>query len=145
MELELAEYYKADVLLELLNAHTVPGLEFLSVQLVPETGKIVRSQVVAVDYEIAVPTELQEETLRQVKSLMDQSTFMVQRSRQSGELDLRLFLEHLELIDGQLCFRLKVTPQANPGPRDVLTAIGLEYIETLPGSYLVRTKVCSVP
>ena len=145
MELELADYYTADELLELLNAHTVPGLEFLSVQLVPETGKIVRSQVVAVDYQIAVPIELQDETLRKVKWLMDQSTFMVERPRRSGTLDLRLFVEHLELIDGQLCFRLKVTPQANPGPRDVLTALGLEDIETLPGSCLVRTKVCAVP
>ncbi|MGD9125792.1 MAG: TIGR03936 family radical SAM-associated protein [Planctomycetia bacterium] len=145
MELELAERYTAEHLIELLNAHTVPGLKFLSVQIMPETDKIVRSQVNAVDYQIEVSSERHEETLRKVKWLMDQSAYEIERPRRSGTLDLRHYLEHLELIDGKLCFRLKVTRQANPGPRDVLTAIGLEDIETRPGSCLVRTKVHAVP
>ena len=145
MELELAERYSAEELIELLNAHIVPGLEFLSVQIMPETGKIVRSQVNAVDYQIAIPSERQEEALQKVKWLMDQSTLMVERPRHSGTLDLRPYLEYLEFSNGQLYFRMKVTRQANPGPRDVLTAIGLEDIETRPGSCLVRTKVHAVP
>lgn len=141
MELELAETYPAEELLERLRVHTLPGLEFSTVTILPPTSP--KAQVRSVAYEVLVPPSRQAGLAERIQRLLDSPEQVIQRPGRRP-LEAGRFVERVALQDGVLAMRLRVGPQGSPGPRDVLAALGLADLER-QGSCLVRTAVELVP
>lgn len=138
MELALAESYTAEELLQRLQQHTLPGLEFQSVEILPPKAN--KAQVRSVTYQVPIPAERRLEAADRVARLMASPSCPIQRSSQNAPVDLRRFLQQLTLRDGVLRMRLLTSRHRSPGPRDVLAALGLAELEQL-GVHLTRTTV----
>lgn len=138
MELELAQVYDAGPLSERLAAHTVPGLEFRSVEVLqPHAPK---ARVESATYQVTIPQERVDEATEQASRLMAASTCPIQRPRNDRTVDLRPLIEELTVDDGVLSMELAADPQAGAQARDVLGALGLADIER-EGVRLTRTEV----
>jgi radical SAM-linked protein len=138
MELELSEPYTAEEVHQLLEKHSIPGLRFVSVDVLPQgTAK---AQVARAVYQVSVPTERQGETSERVDRLLSEPTHPIHRPKRAEPLDLKSALEALQLADGSLRMRLRVDRDGSVGPRDVLGALGLDDLER-EGCYLTRTQV----
>jgi len=140
MEIELAEALTAETVLERLTACRVRGLDFRRVEILPRQAGGKKARVSRVTYEIDVPREREDEIARRVAELLARRRFPIQRPGRSQSIDLLEFLEELKLFEGTLLMTLRVTQQANPGPRDVLRGLGLDELERR-GACLRRTKV----
>ena len=137
MELELADEYDDTGLLDRLSAATVPGLEFLRVEHVPQGVK--KAQVRSSSYEMKIPSPRIRQAEMQAGQLLASESFPVKR-RGGKTVDSRRCLEHLEIDSGTLRMRLAVLPEGGGSPRDVLMALGLQDLEQ-EGCYLTRTEV----
>jgi radical SAM-linked protein len=138
MELELADDSGDAELLDRLSAATVPGLEFLHVEHVPEGVK--KAQLRSSSYEMEIPPNRVRQAETQVRELIAAESFPVERPRGGKTVDPCRCLEHLEIDSGTLRMRLAVLSQGGASPRDVLTALGLQDLEW-EGCYLTRTQV----
>lgn len=137
MDLELAEPWSAAEVLTALRAQQTPGLTFTSVALVPAGGK--RPQAARVTYETPLPAERQPDVARRIPEFLSASTYVVRRQNDKP-VDLRPYVETLEVDGPVLRMRLKVTPQGAARPREALAALGLDDLER-QGLMIVRTKV----
>ncbi len=140
MELELTERLDAETIRDRLEKQTVPGLSFRSVELLSEKGKRRSAGVQRVRYEIPIPPERASEIDASVQQLLACDTYTVTRPKRSTSIDLMAFLERLSREGDRLSITFRVTPQANPGPRDVLAALELDDLES-QGYGLIRTAV----
>lgn len=138
MELELADDSGDAELLDRLSAATVPGLEFLRVEHIPEGVK--KAQLRSSSYEMEIPPSRVRQAETQVSELNAAESFPVERPRGGKTVDPCRCLEHLEIDSGTLRMRLAVLPQGGASPRDVLIALGLQDLER-EGCYLTRTQV----
>jgi len=138
MELELAESYTADELLERLAGHAIPGLTFRSVELLPPGTR--KATVKSVRYQVPVPAERRARLADGTARLLAASSWPVERAGDRGPIDVRPFLLELTLREGVLAMRLSIGRGASAGPRDVLRALGMESLEW-EGVYLTRTMV----
>jgi radical SAM-linked protein len=137
MELELAEPCTAEELNQRLARHTLPGLRFSSVQLLPPGAK--KAQVRSFCYQIPVPRERRAETAQRLGRVLAATDYPIPRVGKSTTVDLRPSLEELILHDGLLKMRLRYS-EGGPGPRDVLAALNLADLEQ-QGTWLTRTQV----
>ena len=127
MELELCEERTGAEVLDRLRAHTLAGLEFHAVDVLPAGSK--KAQVQWADYEAVVPAELQQVAEAGVAHLMAQTSYIVKRPRKQREFDLRPGLRRLELTGATLRMRLDChEAEASPSPREVLAAVGLDAL-----------------
>lgn len=140
MEIELAEPCASDELQSRLSAHTVPGLAFQVVEVLPWGTPRRKPRVGSVTYEISIPAERRAETTERIAALCDRRSYPIQRPNRDEPIDLCEFLDALSLDHGVLSMRLRVTRQAGPAPRDVLAALGLADLER-QGVCLARTAV----
>jgi radical SAM-linked protein len=138
MELELAQVYDAESLIERLAAHTVPGLEFRSVEVLPPNAA--KARVESAAYQVSIPPQRVAEASEQASRLLAASTCPIQRPRNNRTVDLRPLIEGLAVHDGVLSMRLAADPQAGAQARDVLKALRLEDLER-EGMRLTRTEV----
>lgn len=138
MELELAENCDDADLLDRLEATTVPGLEFLRVETLPEGSK--KCQIRCSSYEMEIPPQHRRQAETRVGELIAAESCPVTRLRGGKTVDPCRSLEHLEIDSDTLRMRLAVLPQGGASPRDVLTALGLQDLEQ-EGCYLTRTEV----
>jgi radical SAM-linked protein len=127
MEVEMAQPYAADDLLARLGRASVPGLSFRSVDVLPPGVK--KAQVCSVTYQVPIPVADRAGVVDRAERLMVSAHWPVRRRNRRAPVDLRRFLEALDLAGGLLSMRLRVTHEANPGPRDVLAALGLADLE----------------
>jgi len=144
MELELAQASTAEELLPRLSARAVPGLNFQSVEVLPEGPKKQKAQIARLTYQMPIPVERRAEVARRVEELLARPSQPVSRPHRSTPIDLREFLEALTLSEGVLSMRFRVTRQAGPGPRDLLAALELSDLER-QGARLRRTAVETQP
>jgi radical SAM-linked protein len=142
MELELAESCTADGLSARLAEHTVPGLQFVAVEVLPEGVR--KAKVRSVTYQVPVDAQRASQTAERAAQLLAGSSCMIERPRTGAAVDLRRFLEDLSLQDGLLSMRLLASQEASAGPRDVLTVLGLGDLEQA-GARLTRTAVELAP
>jgi radical SAM-linked protein len=146
MELELTEAGKGDSpafpdaeeLLRRLAPQAPPGLEFRSVEVLPEGSK--KASVRSVAYEAPIPESHQPGLGPRIESLLAAKSWPVERARGRAAIDIRPLLTELTYDRGLLKMRLRVDSQGSAGPREVLTALGLTGIER-QGSLLRRTAV----
>ncbi|NLS91289.1 MAG: DUF2344 domain-containing protein [Planctomycetaceae bacterium] len=138
MELELADDCSDAELLDRLASATLPGLEFLAVEHVPEGVK--KAQLRSSSYEMEIPQPRLGQVETRVSELIAAGSCPVERSRGGKTVDPCRCLEHLRIDSGTLRMRLAAMPQGGASPRDVLTALGLQDLEW-EGCYLTRTEV----
>ncbi len=138
VEVELAEALPAETLAARLNAHTLPGLEFTSVELLAPQAR--KGRLRWATYEIAVPADLRTETAARIERLLAAPRPAPFGPHEPPEARLRATLEELSLADGVLRMRLLAGQPGCAGPRDVLAALGLEDL-LRQGARLVRTGV----
>jgi len=138
MELELAESYTAGELLERLAEHAPPGLTFRSVALLPPGTR--KAAVKSARYQVSIPAERRADVSDRMARLLAASSCPIKRAAGRGPIDVRPFLQELALREGVLTMRLSIGRGASAGPRDVLRALGLEWLEP-EGVYLTRTTV----
>lgn len=139
MELDLAESYAAEELLERLASHAPPGLTIKSVELLPPGGK--KARVRRVTYQVPIPPARREGLPERIARLLEAPSVRVARPRRAEPLDLRPLLEELRLQQGILAMRLRTPQEGNAGPREVLGALGLADLESQEGVHLTRTAV----
>jgi len=140
VEVELSEPLSASEIRRRLEPHCLPGLCFTAVDALPSGAGKARPR--SVEYRIAVPPALQPGVSQRIAALLSSQRCPVARPGRAGQLDIRPHLIALELAGGQLRMRLGVGAGTNVGPRDVLSALGLE-LEQLRrhGAVLERTAV----
>ncbi len=138
MELELAENYSDADVFGRLAAATVPGLEFLRVESLPEGSK--KAQLRSSSYEMEIPPQSLPQAKSRVNDLVVAESCPVEQMRGGKTVDPCRCLEHLEIDSNMLRMRLAVLPQGGASPRDVLTALGLQDLER-DGCYLTRSEV----
>jgi radical SAM-linked protein len=138
MELELADDYSDGELLARLSDATVPGLDFLRVEHIPQGVK--KAQLRSSSYEMEIPPQRVRQAETQVGELIAAESCPVERPRGGKIVDPCRCLQHLEVQSGMLRMSLTALAQGGASPRDVLTALELQDLEQ-EGCYLTRTEV----
>lgn len=138
MELELCEERTADEISAALAPHLPPGLAINSVQVLPDGAK--KAQVRFVQFELPLPEDRCALAQEQIDRLQAQEHHIVQREEGRGPVDVRSYIDRLELAGHRLVMRLRVTGEGAARPREVLEALGLADLEW-QGFALTRTAV----
>mgnify|MGYP000530742502 CR=1 FL=1 len=139
MELELTEELPADTVLERLQANTIPGLEFRSVEVLPPGAK--KGRVTESTFVIDLPEDRLAEADDQIRRFMAQTSLEIVRPKKGSRVDLRKTVRSLEIDElGHLTMRLEVSEGTDASPREILQVIGLEDIESR-GRHFTRTDV----
>jgi len=137
-ELEVAEPATGESLLAQLVRHSVPGLRFLAVEILPPGTR--KAQLQSTTYQLPVPEERRVAAAGQVARLRGTSEDAATEAVCPDAAFVRDSLEDIGLEAGNLRFRLRTSPRRSAGPRDVLAAIGLDDLEP-SGIWLTRTEV----
>ena len=138
MEVEFDQPIAAAQLLETLRTQSPAGLEITHVEvLAPGTKK---AQVAAIEYVLPVPDERLEAAQDAVRQFWDQPDCSVTRVGRKTPIDVRADLEVLEITDGHLRMRQKITSTASARPREILELLGIADLE-YQGSWLARSVV----
>jgi radical SAM-linked protein len=138
MEVELAERYEADELRRLLTPHAPPGLEFRSIEVLPEGSR--KAQVRSASYEVPIPAARESALGAAIERLLAAPSWPVDRGPDRAAIDLRPEVLDLAFGERRLRMRLRVDAQGSAGPRHVLAALGLGEVES-QGVCLRRTAV----
>jgi radical SAM-linked protein len=142
MEVELTEHLEPAHLLGRLNAQAPQGLAFTTVELRPGNEK--KAQVGWATYRVDVPRPYHELLQRKMEELSRQPAWRVPREGRDEPIDVKAALDHMELRDGVLQFRLALQGVPNVRPREVLRALDIDDLEDR-GNYLARAKVELMP
>lgn len=138
VEVEFSQAVEVVDLEKRLRECCPPGLEVLSVVLLDQgTAK---PQPLVIEYRIPVPAEHHAATEQAICRFMVEGPRPIYREGRKAAIDARADVDALELRDGELCIALRVTRQANAGPRDVLRLLQLEFLEQ-QGAHLVRSAI----
>ena len=124
MEAELAEPLSAEELKQRLEAHAPPGLTINDVSLLPPGTR--KAQARTASYELPVAHERQPALRESVRELLSRESCMLTREGASRPIDVLGGIDRLQLEDGVLRMRLKVTDQADVRPTEVLHRLGAE-------------------
>ena len=138
MEVELAERYEAEELWRRLAPQAPPGLEFRTIEVLPEGAK--KAHVRSASYEAPIPETCEADLAQRIGRLLAAESWPIDRGPRRAAIDLRPLLLELVLGQGVLRMRLRVAAQGSVGPRDVLAAVGLGHLEQ-QGVRLRRTAV----
>ena len=123
-----------------------PGLKIIKVEEIDEASPPLQTQVIAAEYEAALPDEVDENELtRSLAAVLAAET--LPRERRGKAYDLRPLIEELTLTPlpleegrtGQrvIFMRLTALAGATGRPEEVLAALGIEY----EGTRVERTKL----
>jgi radical SAM-linked protein len=124
VELELDEAIPPDDVHARLAAHTVPGLEILSVRR-RESRKA--AQVRRVTYRVPLPAEREAGLSERIAALLASQACPVERSRpEKKNIDLRPYIDQIRLSPGALEMDLWVKPSGMARPGEVLGLLGLD-------------------
>jgi radical SAM-linked protein len=138
MELELSQERTAEEVLAVLTPHLPPGLAINALEVMPPGSR--KAQVRFVQFELPLPADRREAAVQRIEQFRAEETHVVQREEGRGPVDVRSFVDRLELDDDRLRMRLRVTGEGAARPREVLQALGLDDLE-VQGFYLSRTAV----
>lgn len=138
VDVELTETVDSRLLAARLSAHTLPGLEFRSVEVLPPTGR--KARLRCTTYRLPIPARRAEELRRRAAALMASSAWPIERPGKPSSLDVRASLDDLHVHHDALEMRLRADHQPAAGPRDVLAALEAEDLLE-QGAYLTRTGV----
>lgn len=150
MEVELAEP-AAETLQSQLTQHSVPGLSFAAVEILPPGAK--KAQMRSATYQLSVPGDRLAATADWLAAFCGERSGAASETSEVSQTSgvcpdapapqailVRQSLEELRLEEGILRFRLRCSRQRSAGPRDVLAVLGLGDVERL-GARLARAEV----
>ena len=138
MDVDFAKEYSAEQLLAVLTPLAPLGLTFKSIEVLPDGAR--KAQVRSSTYELPIPAERRESVQQRIDALLDADSYPVERQGRREPLDIRPFIERLELTGDSVLMRLSTARQASARPSEVLGAIGLAEAHQ-SDSYLTRTIV----
>ena len=138
LELELTEVLSGEEILARLAEHTIPGLQFLSADVVPPGAA--KARVERVVYEISVPDNRLDAVRSRIQELCRRSELVLEREGRNSSRDYRSQLEDLCLENNLLRMTIRIDPHGSIHPRDVLRLLGLDDLEA-GGYFLVRANV----
>jgi len=137
-EVELADEWSAEKFLARVMPELPPGLHFDQVEvLAPGTPK---ARVRSVTLELPVPPEQQGGLGERITWLLGQTSYVVSRSDSQQQVEVRPYVEQLELDAGVLRMQLRFTQAGTARPREILAALGLDDLDRLT-CQLTRTAV----
>lgn len=125
LEVDLAEASASAELLDRLNVHSVPGLEFIAIEPLPPQSK--RGQPRSLRFEVHLSDDRVDALRDKVDALVTASEWVMKRDRKV--VDIRPLVEELTLAGNVLMMQLGVVNEAGARPRDVLEALGLSADE----------------
>ncbi|MDZ7617008.1 MAG: TIGR03936 family radical SAM-associated protein [Patescibacteria group bacterium] len=138
MELELSASWTAETLRARLQRHSPPGIRLRSVDVLPPGTPKVRPRVF--HYEVLLPPGPQADLADAVERLRAATSAIVPRSGGRAPVDVRPFLDAIELHDGLLSMRILVPASGGASPGDVLSSLGRANLPR-EGALIVRTAV----
>jgi radical SAM-linked protein len=138
LEVDLLGESTAGELHERLAQVAPAEMPIQSVELLPEGAR--PAQLASMSFELPVPGERWAVLQTRIAALLAADSCPLERDAGRQAVDVRPDIEHLELAQGQLRMRIRVTRQASIRPRDVLAVLQLEDLEQ-QGCYLTRTAV----
>jgi len=138
MELELAESYPAETLLERLTSQAVAGLVFRSVEILPPHAR--KARVRSAQYRVSIPGGHGDQVAAHTGRLLARSSCPIDRPQGRGPVDVRRSVQELSFRDGVLTMRLSAGRGPSAGPREVLRALELDNLEH-EGGRIQRTAV----
>ena len=138
MDVDFAAHYSAEQLQAVLAPLAPPGLTFKSIEILPEGAP--KAQIRSSTYELPIPAEKRESVQQRIDALLAADAYPVKRQGRQEPLDIRPFIQRLELTGSAVLMQLRAARQASARPREVLEAIGLTDGEGRDG-YLCRTVV----
>lgn len=142
LELELSEALSGEEILAWLAEHAIPGLQFLSVEVIPPG--VAKARVERVVYEIFVPEDRLHAAQARIHELRHRSELLLERPGRNSPRDYRSQLENLDLENNRLRMVIRFEPNGSLHPREILRLLGLDDLEA-EGYYLVRTNVELAP
>lgn len=128
LEADLAEEISPDELLVRMNAQTIPGLEFTSVEPMPIDVK--RGQPRQLCFQATVPAGHARTLEAKVAEFVAAKSWLIDRDKK--RFDIRPLIAELSYAEPLLTMKLLVVNEANARPRDVLEALGFtaeEFVE----------------
>ena len=138
MEVEFDQEIVADQLLAILRNECPEGIEIAQVEVLPPGTK--KAQVEAIEYELPVPPERQPAVQQAIDQLWKQAECTVNRPGRKNPVDVRADLAALDISNGNLRIRQRVTGTASVRPREILELLGIADLEA-EGHRLTRTVV----
>ncbi|MCA9202849.1 MAG: TIGR03936 family radical SAM-associated protein [Planctomycetales bacterium] len=138
MEFELAEETPTDLLTELLERHAPPGLVITEVTALAEGQR--KARAARFVYEFPVPSDRRADIQQSIDELLAAESRWITREKPPTTIDVRAGLESLEYCDDQVRFTLAADQPGIVRPREVLSALGLDDLES-EGAYLTRARV----
>ncbi|MFW6170355.1 MAG: TIGR03936 family radical SAM-associated protein [Planctomycetota bacterium] len=138
MELQLLEPLEPTELVRRLNANAPTGLTITAATtLAPGQRK---TKIRSMQYRLPVPAQWRAHAQTAMENIKAATTLPVYRDGRRDPIDILANLASIELNNGVLSFRLRVTDQAGARPRDLLEALGLGDLEQ-QGQFLTRSQV----
>jgi radical SAM-linked protein len=128
LEADLAEEISPDELLVRMNAQTIPGLEFTSVEPMPIDVK--RGQPRQLCFQATVPAGHARTLEAKVAEFVAAKSWLIDRDKK--RFDIRPLIAELSYAEPLLTMKHLVVNEANARPRDVLEALGFtaeEFVE----------------
>jgi hypothetical protein len=145
----------AETLHSQLTQHSVPGLSFAAVEVLPPGAK--KAQMRSATYQLPVPGDRLAATADSLAAFCGERSDAASETSEVSKTSevcpgaspkalapqailVRQSLEEIRLEDGILRYRLRCSRQRSAGPRDVLAVLGLDDVERR-GACLARAEV----
>jgi radical SAM-linked protein len=138
LEVDLLDESTAGELHQRLGRYAPAEMPIESVEVLPAGAR--PAQVASMTFEMPVSDERRAALVPRMTALLAADSHLIERDEGRKPVDIRPWIESLELVDGQLRMRIRVTRQGSVRPRDVLAALQLEDLEQ-HGYHLTRTAV----
>jgi radical SAM-linked protein len=138
VELELDEPIPPEEVHDRLSAHTVPGLDFLSVRRVASRKA---AQARRVTYRVALPPGREDGLAGRAAAVLASAACPVERLRpEKKQIDLRPYIDQIRPLPGGLEMDLWVKPSGMARPDEVLGLLGLADVSEA-GAVIERTRL----
>ena len=138
MEIEILDDVTVDQIHTVLTGQLPSGLAIERIEIVePQQPKVSAEFVV---YEVPIAADRCTDLQTAVETLWQQEAIWIRRPGRDKPFDLRADLADLQLRDGVLLIKQRVTQTATANPREILTALGVSADEQA-GYTITRTKV----
>ncbi|MBN2579962.1 MAG: DUF2344 domain-containing protein [Pirellulales bacterium] len=142
MEVELSAALPTEEIRNRLLRQLPPGVTLRAVEVLPPDAR--KARVRSASYAAPIPPSRRADLPRRIADFLAQGHCPIVRSRGRAPLDVRPLVEDLTFREGALQMRLRNEPGGSPGPREILSALGLDGLET-QGAVLTRTAVETLP
>lgn len=127
VELQLVETRDPQDVLAAIGRQCPEGLSFVSAEVVPPGTK--KKSVERIVMTVPVPHDRRNGLEQKIHEWLAQSSYWVTRPGRKAPIDIRPYVESLELSGGMLKMVLRASPAGSVRPRELLDVLGLAELE----------------